>query len=122
MSAVVAFSALGTKRTRSVLRRSNAESSATVPTASQLLPLLIEYCHVPLPLVSDVMAIPSTAPLSTSVMRSPPAEAMMLATVCPALLTSSSVIVVRVMSPVLSSTGASLTLVTVIEAVARLLE
>ncbi len=41
---------------------------------------------------------------------------MMLATVLPPFVASSSVMVVSVMSPVLSSTGASLTAVTVIDA------
>ena len=94
------------------LRSSNAELPATVPTELQLVPPLVEYSHEPLPLVVAVIAMPSTAAASTSVIRSPPALLMIEATVFPLLEVSSSVIVVRLIVPVLSSTGASLTLAT----------
>ena len=111
--AASAFCASGTKRNLSVARSSRAEASETVPTAFQLVPPLIEYCQVPLPLVSAVTAMPSTAPASTSVMRSPPALAMIAETRSPPLVVWSSVMVVSVMAPLLSSSGASLTAVTV---------
>ena len=115
----VAFIASGTNRTKSVLRNNSAEASDTTPIFDHVEPLLIEYCHVPLPLLSDVMAMPSTAPLSTSVIRSPLAEAMMEATVWPPWPVWSSVMVVSVIVPVLSSTGASFiaTICTVVVAV-----
>ena len=59
--ALSAFKPSGTKRTRSVSRKSRAELSDTTPTSSQLVPPSIEYCHVPLPLDRLVMAIPSKA-------------------------------------------------------------
>ncbi len=83
---------------------------------NQFEPLSIEYSQAPFPFVVAVIAIPSTAPESTSVIRSPPALLMMLATVLPPFAVSSSVIVVKVIFPVLSSTGASFTAETVIEA------
>ena len=95
---------------------------ATEPMFVQLDPPLVEYCQVPLPLLNAVIAIPSIDPLSASVIRSPPADAIIAATVLPEFVVSSSVIVVNDMLPVLSSTGASLRLVTVIEAVALLFE
>ena len=109
------FIASGTKRTRSAARSSRAEVSATAPTLAQVVPLSSEYCQVPLPVVTEapVTAIPSTAPASTSVMRSPPALAMISATVLPVLVVWSSVMAVSVISPLLSSTGASFTGVTV---------
>ncbi len=64
------------------------------------------------------MAIPSTAPASTSAMRSPPALATISATVLPLLLVWSSVIVVSVIVPLLSSTGASLTAVIEVDSAA----
>ena len=84
----------------------------------QPVPPSVEYCQVPLVLSMAVMANPSRAPGSTSVMRSPPAEVMMAAIVSPALLESSSLMAVRLMAPVLSSTGASGTLLTVMFTVA----
>jgi phosphatidylglycerophosphate synthase len=109
-------------RNMSVLLRSRAELPATVPTEAQLLPPLVEYSHEPFPFVVAVIAIPSTALLSTSVMRSPPAEEIIEATVWPALAVLSSVIAVSVIVLVLSSNGASLTLVTVIWTVADCVE
>ena len=53
-----AFCASGTKRSLSVARSSRADVSETVPTANQLLPPLVEYCQVPLPLVRPVTAMP----------------------------------------------------------------
>ena len=81
MSPVVAFCALGTNRSMSVLRSNNDEVPETVPTLDQVEPPLVEYSQLPLPLVVAVIAMPSTAPESTSVMRSPPALLMIEATV-----------------------------------------
>jgi hypothetical protein len=86
----------------------------TLPSALQLLPLSDEYCHEPLAVSAAMTAIPSTAPASTSVIRSPPALAMMSETSVPALAASSSAIEVNDILPALSSTGASLTAVTLI--------
>ena len=112
--AFVPLSVFGTRRTRSVSRSSNAAVSVTVPIAFHVDPAFVEYSQVPLPLLSAVMATPSGALASTSVIRSPPALAMMEATVLPALLVCFSVMVVSVMLPLLSRTGASLTALTVI--------
>ena len=103
------FIASGRKRTRSAARSSRAEVSATAPTVAQVVPLSSEYCQVPLPVVTvaPVTAIPSSAPASTSVMRSPPPLAMISTTVLPVLVVWSSVIVVSVIEPAVSSTGAS---------------
>ncbi len=111
------LSPLGTNLSMSLLRSRRAVEFPTVPTSLQLLPPFSEYCQVPLPLVSDVIAMPSTAPASLSVMRSPPAVEIRDATVVPELLVSSSVIVARVMMPVESSTGASFTGLTAISLV-----
>ena len=117
MSAVVPFWPLGTKRIRSVFRSNKDDASETVPRLDQLFPLSSEYCHCPFPVWLAVIAIPSTAPLSASVIRSPPAERIMLDTVWPTLFVSSSVLVIKVIRPLLSRTGASL--VDVIETVVR---
>ena len=85
----------------------------TVPTRFQLVPPSVEYCQVPLPLVRPVTAMPSTAPKSLSVMRSPPALAMIVETRSPPLVVWSSVMVDSDGAPLLSSTGASFTAVTV---------
>ena len=59
----------------------------------------------------------SSAPPSGSVILSPPALAMIWAIVFPAEVSSSSVIVDKTMSPLLSRSGASFTGLTVIAAV-----
>ena len=56
--AVVPSRPLGTNRNRSVSRISRAELSDTLPTAYQLVPLIV-YSHMPFPLVSPVMTKPS---------------------------------------------------------------
>ena len=104
--------AFGTKRTRSVSRRRSALLSATAPMLVQPVPPSVENCQVPLVLSMAVMAMPSRAPGSTSAMRLPPAESMMSATSSPLLSVSSSSMAVRLMAPVLSSTGALLGSVT----------
>ena len=60
--------------------KTTAEESVTAPKLFHVLPPLVEYCQVPLVSSTAVTAIPSTAPLSTSVIRSPPALAMIAAT------------------------------------------
>src|SRR5207244_1942699 len=64
--AEVLFWPSGTSRSLSLLRRSKAELPLTEPTAVQVVPLSVEYCQVPVPLLRLVTAIPFTAPLSTS--------------------------------------------------------
>ncbi len=84
----------------------------------QVVPPSVEYCQALVPTTSPfssvidvaVMAIPCTAFRSTSLCAVPNSEA----TVFPGLFRSSSVIVVKGCVFVLSSTGASLTSVTVI--------
>ena len=93
-------------------RKSNEDVSDTMPTAAQVEPPSVEYSQLPLPLVKAVIAIPSTELASTSVTRSPPALKRIEATVLPVLDVWFSVSVERLMLPVLSSTGASLTAVT----------
>ena len=114
--AVVPFWPSGTKRSSSVERSRRAESVETAPTAFQVVPPSIEYCQVPVLLTRPVTAIPFTAPVSTSVTL----PAISVETRSPLLVVWSSVIVVKLLAPV--STGASFTLVTVIEAVADWLE
>ena len=111
----VPFCPSGTNRNRSLARSSSALLSDTAPTPAQLVAPSMEYCQVP-PEV-PLTAMPSSAPLSTSVMRSPPALAMIDATVLPALLIWSSSRVVSSIAPLLSSTGASLTAATLMLAV-----
>ena len=108
----VPVSPFGVNRTRSISRRSNEDALDTAPNELQFEPALIEYSQDPFPLGALKMAIPSWAPVSISVIRSPPALAMIWATVFPELLMSSSVIVVSDDDPLKSSTGASLTAVT----------
>src|SRR5256885_305294 len=55
---VVAFWPSGTRRNLSVERKSRADVLLTEPTAFQVLPLSVEYCQVPVPLVNPVTAIP----------------------------------------------------------------
>ncbi|MND76505.1 hypothetical protein D3C80_681530 [compost metagenome] len=114
--AVVPLAPSGTKRTLSVARNSSALLAATLPTAFQVLPSRL-YCQVPLPLVSPVMAIPCSAPLSTSLMLAPTT----LATVCPALLIAPSLNGVSDGAAGVS-TGASLSVVTLSVAWAMPLE
>src|SRR5207249_521216 len=61
----------GTKRTRVEL--SDASSRAVVsvgePIGFQVLPLSVLYCQLPLVLSTLLMAMPETAPTSTSVIR-----------------------------------------------------
>ena len=64
--------------------------------------------------------MPSAAPASTSVIRSPPAEAIISLIVLPPGEVSSSSTSARVMVPLLSSVGASFTAPTVTEAVSPL--
>jgi hypothetical protein len=107
----------GTKRMR-VLAASDARRRAdvplTLPSAFQLVPLFVEYSHDPFAASAAMTAIPSTAPASTSVIRSPPALAIKSMINVPVLATASSRIVPRARSPPLSRTGASLTAVTLI--------
>ena len=109
MLADVPAAALGTNRTRSVLRSRSADALVTVPMVNQLAPAVMEYSQLPLPLASDVMAMPSGSPFA-SVMRSPPALAMRLETRSPVLFVWSSSIVVNDIVPLPSSTGALFTL------------
>src|SRR5437773_6765342 len=71
--------AFGTKRIR-VFARSEANRRAdvllTLPSAFQVPPLLVEYCQDPLDVSAAITAIPSAAPGSGSVIRSPPALAI----------------------------------------------
>ena len=106
----------GTKRSLSVDRNNRAELLATVPTAFQVPPPSIEYCQVPVLLLRLVTAMPFTAPVSTSLSL----PEIKVETRSPLLLVWSSVIVEKLLAP--ESTGASLTLVMVIEAVALWLE
>ena len=75
-----------------VERSRSAVVAVGVPTAFQVVPPSIEYCHVPFDGSVPVIAMPSTAPVSTSVIELPTIDA----TVCPAFATSSSVIPVSV--------------------------
>ena len=102
--------ALGTKRILSlpVSVNTTAELFATAPNAVQLLPPSIEYSQVPLVSSTAMTAMPSTAPTSGSVIRSPPALAIISDTRSPLLPTSFSLMLVSAMMPVLSSVGASL--------------
>ena len=84
----------------------------TVPTPVQVVPLSIEYCHVPLPLVNVVTAMPLAAPVSTSVN----CPEISTETRSPVLVVWSSLMDVKLLAP--ASTGASLTLATVIFEVA----
>ena len=61
---------------------------ARIPATFHVDPPLSEYCQVPLPLSTPVMATPCSAPESASVIEAPTMEAM----VCPPLVVSSSVI------------------------------
>ncbi len=111
--------ALGTNRTLVLLLAANSRAAVFVgvPNGYQFVPLLVVYCHVPLVLTTSVTAIPSTAPASTSVIRSPPALEMIALTSVPLLVTSSSSMAANDMVPVLSNTGASFTALTTIRAV-----
>ena len=106
--AVVPWMPSGTKRTRSLLRSSSAETVETVPTSCQLAPLSRLYCQVPRPAFRSVMAMPCSAPLSTSLTL----PVMRLETAWPTLLMSVSVSPFND-GPLGINTGASLTLVTV---------
>jgi hypothetical protein len=92
MLALVPFSPLGTKRRLSLARNSRALVLVTAPTSDQLDLPSVEYCQVPLPLVRPVTAMPSDAPLSTSLTLAP----SRVETCAPALPVASSVIVGKV--------------------------
>ena len=95
----------------SLASSSSAVLLLTAPTAVHVVPPSIEYCQLPLVEVRPVIAIPFTAPASTSLMLAP----MNDETVCPGSLTLlvwSSVIAVSV-GLIGVNTGASLTLATV---------
>ena len=115
--AVPTWAIAGTKRIKSPVSSSTAAESKTAPKAVQMPPPLVENCQLPLLLSTATMATPSGSPVSTSMIRSPPALEMMLATVLPAGLETDSAMSVRVMLPVLSRMGASFTAVTTIDAV-----
>ena len=115
--ALVAFCASGTKRSRSVPRNSNADVSLTTPSAFQVLPLLLEYSQVPLPLVSAITAMPCSAPASASLMPPP----RMAATDCPPLLVWFSLMPLNT-GVATVSTGASLTAPTAMVALADWVE
>src|SRR5690349_15671980 len=70
IAAVPLKSALGRNRTRfAALDPSRSdEVPLTVPTAVQPPPPSVEYCQVPLAPSAAVIAMPATAPASTSVM------------------------------------------------------
>ena len=55
---VVAFCPSGMNRSLSLDRNNSAELSLTAPTAVQLLPLSVEYCHVPVPLLPPNPPVP----------------------------------------------------------------
>ena len=116
--AVVAFCASGTKRMLSLALSNSALLSATVPTSSQPAPKL--YCHLPLPLLTPVIAIPCNAAASTSLtpvllpVAAEPASRSEIS--WPMLPVASSLIGVSTGSPV-ASTGASLTAVTLMPSV-----
>ena len=102
---------------RSVERRSNAELSLTVPTAIQVPPPSRLYSQVPLPELSEVIAMPSAALVSTSV-TDPPSR---MPTCWPPLpVASSSMVGSDGVAGVRA--GASLTAVTVMEAVSVAVE
>ncbi len=94
-----------------------AELSDTAPKAVQVVPPSVEYSQVPLLVSVPVTAIPPTAPVSASVMLLP----IISETEVPWLPTSFWLIVARVELPELSSTGASLTAVTLTVLVSALL-
>src|SRR5438132_244057 len=114
--AVVPFSPSGTNRSLSVARSKRAELPATAPTAFHVPPPSSEYCQAPVLLTRPVTAIPDSAPESTS-LTWPESS---VETRSPPLAVWSSLIVVKLLAP--DKSGASLTLVTVIEAVAVWLE
>ena len=96
----------------SLERSSNVEVSLTAPTTLHVLPPSIEYCQVPVPFAVALIAMPCTAPVSTSLMVDPTMDE----TSCPLFEVWSSVRVVNVGDATVI-TGASLTEVTVIDAV-----
>ena len=109
-------SVAGTSRIRVFASAASRRASVTLglPKSDQVAPPSVEYCHVlPSVLSTPTTAIPSAAPASTSVIRSPPALAMISLTVLPGLLTAFCAMGVRRMSAELSSTGASFTAATV---------
>ncbi len=97
-STVPCQSAAGTKRMRVPASEPSRRAVAAVgvPNASHVRPLLSVYCHVPCALSTAVTAMPSNAPQSTSVIRSPPALATMSRTSVPGLVTSFSSIAASV--------------------------
>ena len=95
---------------------SKALDAETAPKLCQVVPS-VEYCQVPLPVVA-VMAKPLTAPVSTSAQ----VELVRIALESVAEEVVSSVLDVRTTDAPLVIVGASLTLVTVIDAVAMLVE
>ena len=100
----MAFWPSGTKRILSVLASSRPLLPVRPVTVFQVVPPSVEYCQLPLPLLVALMAMPWTAPVSTS----PTVLPRKLATVWPALAVSSSVSGLRVGASALS-TGASFT-------------
>ena len=106
-------SASGEKRTSvsASSASSLAEAADTAPKGVQLLPPSIVNSQVPLVSSTAVTAIPPDAPASGSVMS----PEISVETRVPVLLTISSSIVVSANVPLLSSTGASLTAMTVID-------
>ena len=93
-----------------------ALDAVTAPKLCQVAPS-VEYCHVPLPVVA-VMAKPFTAPVSISAH----VELVKIVLESVAEEVVSSVLEVRTTDAPLVIVGASLTLVTVIDAVAILVE
>ena len=88
----------------------------TAPKLAQVVPS-VEYCHVPLP-VTPVMAKPLRALVSTSAQLTP----LKMAEAKVPLEVVSSVVAAKVGVAPLVMVGASLTAVTLIEAVALLFE
>ncbi len=106
------FAPSGTKRIASVGRSSSAALSATGPIAVHVTPPSIENCQAPLPASVPTIAMPCSAPLSTDTIELP----MNDATACPPLAMSVSASVAST-GETGTSTGASATALTAIEAV-----
>ena len=99
------FWALGTSRSKSVDLSNNELAALTAPTAVHVVPLLIEYCHVPVPATTVVTAMPCTAPASLSVI----CPLISVEIKSPVLVILSSFMVVKLLA--LVRTGALLTTV-----------
>src|SRR4051794_9807708 len=97
--------ALGTKRTEVFASAASSSEAAALgePKLFQLLPPLVEYCHVPFVLTTAVTAMPDKAPASASVTF----VEISADTSVPGLLAGSSLIAVRLFAP--DSTGALFT-------------